>query len=868
MPARVKSPFGALLKHYRRAANLTQEGLAERAGISARSISDLERGLSRMPHPDTVHFLAQALSLSETQRAEFLGTAHTQYATPGSPLELPPLPAMLSPVIAREREEAALCHLLQRDTLRFLTLTGPAGVGKTRLALQVAQTAQAYFTDGVMFVSLEAIREAQLVLPAIVQALGLQEKSQPDALHTLVAALQNRHLLLILDNCEQILEAAGPLVELLTRCLFLKMLTTSRTRWHVRGEQVFPLAPLSVPDLTLPEQPEMFEHYGSVALFLHCVRAIQPDFYLTASQVPVVAELCVRLDGLPLAIELAAARFPLFSPTQLLERMGSVSGPGVLHMLTGRQADRPGRHQSLRAAMSWSYTLLQTREQQLFRRLSVFAANASLEAILAIGADAGGDESAVLESLETLLAQNLVQRIAQDETRFRLLETVRAYGLEQLAVSGEEQQVREVYANHMLKLAQREIQRLVGPEQVNAFTRLQKEMDNFRSLLRWFLEHQEFEQGLQLAGTLWRFWFLQGALSEGRDWLERLLAGGEQSAGLQKFTQAGAYYGAGVLAAEQGDYARAFALGEHCAQIARLLDEHKLQAEALNLLGNTAKYQGAFAQAISYFEESLVLFRGLNIQINVAVMLNNLATLAQERGDYGQARRLQEESLAIKRSQGNQRGIAVALMNLGDIARDEGQLAEARLRAEESLRIFEQLSDEKGCALALNNLGEAALLQGDYELAKTCMQNSLQYSRQIEDHWAMAVTLYNTGRLAEIHGEKLEAQNAYMQSFQMYLHEQNEPGMIECLEGMLILYATTDALWSARLYGLTSTWRTDTTTPLPPVDKRPLEQAVASLRAIAGEEQFLQAFAVGQATPLAEQELLAMLSQKHTSDIL
>lgn len=852
MPELVKSAFGSLLKQYRRAANLTQEGLAERAGISARSVSDLERGLSRMPHPDTVTLLAHALSLTGTQHAEFLAAARSQQPSPVSPLELPPLPIALSPIIAREREEASLFHLLQRDSIRFLTLTGPAGVGKTRLSFQIAQTAQEYFTDGVAFVSLEAIREPQLVLPRIAQTLGLQEKNHKDALQTLVAALHDRHLLLILDNCEQVPGAAGSVLELLTRCLHLKVLTTSRARWRVRGEQVFPLAPLSVPDLTTPGPPELFEQFGAVSLFLHCVRAIQPDFHLTASQAPVVAALCVRLDGLPLAIELAAARFPLFSPQQFLERLDGASGSGALHLLTGQLAHGTERHQSLRAAMSWSYELLNEKERRLFRHLSVFAGNVSLEAILAVCAHPGEEESVILDALETLLAQSLVQRIAQEEIRFRLLETVRAYGLEQLAAAGEEPQLRAAYASYMLALAKRETQRLTGAEQAKVLVQLSREMDNFRAALRWFQEHDELEQGLQLAGALWRFWFLQGALSEGRDWLERLLALEEQGNGIQSLTRARACHGAGVLAAEQGDYARALELGDQCSQIAESLGEQLLQAQSLNLQGNVAKYQGAFAQAARYFEASLALFRVLQEHANVAIVLNNLATLAQERGDYAQARTLQQESLALKRSQGNQRGIAVTLMNLGDIARDEGQLAEARGRAEESLRIFEQLSDEKGCAFALNNLGEAAFLQGDYELATTCIQDSLKRSERIGDHWTMAVALRNAGFLALARGDRDAAHRAFQQSFQVYASERSQLGMVECLEGLISLYVISDPMRAAHLYGLTSSWRTRTETPLPPVDAPPLEQAVASLRAALGEDGFVEAVASGEGMSLEE----------------
>jgi predicted ATPase/DNA-binding XRE family transcriptional regulator len=883
--------FGALLKRYRRAANLTQESLAERAGISARSVSDLERGLSRAPHAETIALLAQALGLTGSERVAFLAAAHPQPTTAAAALKLPPLPTVLSPLIAREREEAALMHLLQRDAVRLLTVTGPAGVGKTRLALQVAQTAQESFTDGVVFVSLAAIREPRLVALAIAQALGLQEHRQQQAIQILIAALRERHMLLVLDNCEQVPGAAGQLLELLAHAPRLKVLATSRARWRIRGEQVFPLAPLAVPDLgtalspsanqltfaassdTLSELERQdirgmtirlrilkreLEQHGAVALFLQRVRALQPDFQLSAAQAPVIAELCARLDGLPLAIELAAARFPLLPPQQLLDRLGTAAAPTALRVVAGQLADLPERHQSLRAAIGWSYELLKAPEQRLFRRLSMFAGGAALEAILAVCADAGEDESQLLERLEALLAQSLVRRMAQDERRFDLLETIREYGLEQLAAAGEEPALRARFASFMLALAERETQNLTGPGQVNALAHLSQETGNLRAALRWLQEQDDPDQGLQLAGALWRFWLRQGALSEGRDWLERLLARAEQGGAAPTLAHARASYGAGVLAAEQGDYARAIALAGQCTRLAEQLGDQQLQARALNLRGNIAKYQGEFAQAAQCFEASLALFRGLQENASIAMLLNNLATLAQERGDYTQARTLQEESLALKRGLGDQRGMAVALLNLGDIARDEGRLAEARARAGESLALFEQLADEKGIALALNNMGEAAFLQGDYEQANVWVQDSLKRSERLGDQWAIAVALHNVGRLAWVRGDAEAAERAYHQSLQVYVRERSQPGIVECLEGLIALYATTDPLRGARFYGLAAGWRERTQTPLPPVDAPPLEQVVALLQAALGKERFAQAVVEGQALSLEEEAWLAI----------
>ena len=617
-----------------------------------------------------------------------------------------------------------------------------------------------------------------------------------------------------------------------------------------------------MPDLAISCSPETLEQYGAVALFLQRVRAIQPDVSFDASQLATIAELCVRLDGLPLAIELAAARFPLFSPQQFLERLAGTPGSNTLQVVAGRLVDDTPRHQSLRAAIRWSYELLSEAEQRLFRRLCIFVGGASLEAVLAVCADIGEEESSLLESLEALLAQNLVHRRGQEEGRFHLLETLQAYGLEELATVGEEATVHTRHASYMLTLAEQGIQRLLGPEQVSTLTRLSYERENFRAALRWFQDQHEFEQGAQLAVALWPVWLNQGALSEGRDWLERLLAQAEQGQEIQVLTKARACYGAGVLAAEQGEYAHALELGERCSHVAEQLGERGLQTQALTLQGNVARYQGAFTQATRCFEAGLLLSRAMQDKTREAILLNNLALLAQERGNYGQARTLQEESLALKRSQGNQRGIAIALLNLGDIARDEGQLTEAYTQAEESRRLFEQLGDKRGLALTLNNLGEVALLQGDYEQATICMQESLKHSEQIGDCRTKAITLHNAGRLAWMRGQKYEAHQAYQQSLHLYMQEHSQPGIIECLEGIIILYATTAPGWSARLYGLTTQWRERIEMPLPPVDFPTLEQAVTSIRLTLGEEHFTQAFSDGQAITPEEHELLDLISQE------
>ncbi len=846
--------FSELLRQYRRLANLTQEELAERAGISTRSVSDLERGISRAPHTDTVQLLARAFGLTGQERDTFLAVAHPSpipsVVSQTAPLELPPLPTALTSLIGREREEAGIVHLLQREDVRLLTLTGPAGVGKTRLALQVTRTLQQTFTDGAALIPLSTIREARLVIPTLAHTVGLRDSGSQHVLQTLMAALREKHLLLVLDNFEQVLGAATQVAELLAACPLLKVLVTSRAILRVRGEQEFMVSPLTLPDLAhLPPLSDL-ERYDAVALFLQRARAIKPDFHFTAAQAAPIAEICVRLDGLPLAIELAVARLKLLPPDALLARLAGSAGPTSLQVLIGGAHDLPERQQTLRSAIGWSYELLSVADQRLFRCLCGFVGGASLEAVAALEQSPNAPEMQILERLESLLDKSLVQQVSTGEPRFGLLETIREYGIEQLVATGEEVEMRARHADYFLTMVERAAQEFLGVGQAQASARISLEYDNVRAALQWGLAHTQIERGLQIVGALWRFWYGQGYLSEGREWLGAFLARAEADSTVSKLTQARALYGAGILAAEQGDYVRAGALAEQCALLAQEVDEKTVSARALNLRGNIAKYQGDFGQATLNFEAGLALFREIDEKNGIATMLNNLATIAQERGQYTQATKLQAESLALKRAQQDQRGVAVALMNLADMARDQGDLSQALAFGGESLALFQQLDDKKGMAFALNNLSEAALLQGEYGRASAWGKESLALSQKMGDQWTLAVALHNAGALAWARGDTQEARDAYQESLQFYQRERSQLGVVECLEGLAETFVQTDPERTARLYGLTTAWRTLTGVPLPPADGAAHDKVIASISASLGEASFAQATAAGQATPL------------------
>jgi predicted ATPase len=464
------------------------------------------------------------------------------------------LPAQLTPLIGRVQEVAAACTLLRRPEVRLATFTGTGGIGKTRLALQIAEELLDVFADGVYFVSLAPLSDPELVLPTLTQTLGLKEMGNQSLLDLLKAYLRNKHLLLFLDNFEQVVTTAPLLVELLRTCPYLKILVTSRTLLRVSGEHEFTVSPLAVPDLSQLPVPEALSQYAAVALFLQRAQALRPDFRMTSANAPTIAEICVRLDGLPLALELAAARIKLFSPQALLIRLGQ-----RLQVLTSGTRDAPARQQTLRNTIEWSYNLLDASERRLFRQISVFVGGCTLHAVEAVCVALGDEAGAVLNGAASLIDKNLLQQIEQDEEepRFVMLETLREFGLECLTTSGETEATRHAHAAYYLQLAEEAVPKWFGPEQKAWFDRLEREHDNLRAALNWLLEQGEeresIEMALRLGVALWYFWLIRFHRSEGQDFLERALA---RSKGITVTVRAKALWAAGNLAGYRGDFAR------------------------------------------------------------------------------------------------------------------------------------------------------------------------------------------------------------------------------------------------------------------------------------------------------------------------
>ncbi len=545
-------------------------------------------------------------------------------ATPPSLLHIPPLPVSLTTFIGREREVSALRDRLLDPHTRLLTLTGPGGTGKTRLALEVAALARAAFPDGVAFVPLAALTDPTLVLSTIARTLGLVESEAAGRtpVETLAAALAGLRLLLLLDNLEQVAAAASQITEVLTAAPGVMALATSRTRLNVRGERVAPVPPLGVPDPAASLRVDDLPRFDAVRLFVERARDTRPDFALTERNAAPVAAICARLDGLPLAIELAAARIRHLPPAALLRRLD-----GSLALLTDGPRDLPGRQQSLHETITWSYALLEEDGQTLFRRLSIFVGGCTPAAAAAVcravdGAPPDGDrreglppDGDLLAGLVRLADQSMlaVTEQADGEPRFALLETMRVYALEQREAAGEDDALRRAHAAWRLALAEEAEPALTGADQDMWLERLEREHDNLRAALRWLRESDDGEAGLRLAAALWRFWHVRGHIGEGRAWLEELLARGPLAA------------------------AAAAAAG---------------RAAALNAAGRLAHAQGEYDRASTLLTESLALRRAAGDREGAAQALSDLGMMACDANDYARATALLDESLALRRQHG------------------------------------------------------------------------------------------------------------------------------------------------------------------------------------------------------------------------
>jgi predicted ATPase/uncharacterized protein HemY/DNA-binding XRE family transcriptional regulator len=774
--------FAQMLRRYRTQRRLTQAELAERARMSVRSITDLERGVSRTPHKDTVTLLADALQLSGGERDGFLEAARGREAGTSSQTHLatrllPPL----TPLIGREREEAALMRLLQHERTRLLTLMGPAGVGKTRLAMQVAMTAQEDFPDGVFFIELAALHDPALLIAAIARQLGVQEHGATPLEETLAAAIGEREMLLVLDNLEQILPAAPGITRLLARCPQLKALVTSRAALRVRGEHRFPLAPLAFPDPdTLPTLVEAVS-YPAVALFCQRAQAINPDFALQSQDdAQVIAQICRYLDGLPLAIELAAARLNIFSPRAMLQRLTGAADTSPLDVLSGTMQDMADRQQSVRKAIAWSYDLLDTQEQEVFRVLCLFESSASLAALLSVSER---DEASLLGVLAALVDKSLVLRDGRDaETpRFTCLELLRAYGVERVEALGENERLRARFAAYYLSLAREAERGIPSARQAYWLRTLDHELPHLRAALQWLLDHAQIKQGLRLAAALIRYWTLRGLLSEGRHWLEAFLASANDPALTPEAARA--LLCLGDLAYRQGAYEESRAYCERGLALCRSLHSAPGTAFALCLLGRVAMDQSYYQEAENRLQEGLALFRSLNDPQGQAFALNLLGATSLYQEHRQQALACYEEALALARQIGDLEQAARSLNDLGTILQATDR-PRAIAMLQEAQRIGEQVGSRAGSATILSHLGHDAFEHGEFAQAAEYHRASLKIRREVGDVDSVAFSLCNLGNAERELGHEEEAVRLFREAIPLFLRSGSRRGIARLLEGL------------------------------------------------------------------------------------
>lgn len=709
-----RSSFGDVLRKHRSARGLTQQELAERARLSVRAISDLERGLKLAPRWSTLRLLIAALELPSSEAAGFLAAARGSVdgdpvASGGSAPPKSNLPAEVSTFIGRQWELAELPG--QLSATRLLTLTGPGGVGKTRLALRLAAQLVERYPQGMRLVELAPLTDPGLLPHAFAAALGIREDTNRPALDVLCESLSPQTLLLIVDNCEHLADPCARLIEQLLRaCPGLTVLGTSREPLAIAGETVWRVATLRLPPRATIRADDL-SSFEAVQLFVERARSSAPAFRLTAHNAAAIERVCRRVDGLPLAIELAAARVGLLSVDEIADRLSD-----CLQLLVAGRRTAPSRHQTLRAALDWSYDLLPEEGRVLLDELSVFVGSCTLEAVEAVcGGGLTNDRSEILNRLGRLVDRSLVQAEPHeaDGVRYRLHETLREYGLEHLRSCGELERVRRAHTDHYVALAQQAFDLMRGSGQADWLARLEREHDNLRACLAWALEHGDIEVAHRLGAYLWRFWWYRGHLAEGESWLNRLLEHPRPDS--PNWRQV--LFAAGRAAFTRGDLALARTRFESLKELSESDGDLRWQASALSQLCQIARDEGDYVLSRDLTQQALTMHQATGDRWGSANELEGLSLLALRDGDIQEARRLGEEALALVRELKDETRIAFVQASLSQVDMAERDLLGARARLIESITLFQQLENPVGLARALHCCAGLALLAGDFERA-------------------------------------------------------------------------------------------------------------------------------------------------------
>ena len=875
--------FGAWLKGHRAALGLTQQELADRAACSVEAIRKLEAG-TRKPSKQVAESLAAGLGIPADEREAFVLFARAD-AVAGAAYRAPPtgpadralrtqhaergpapapwralrpritnLPSPLTSLIGRDAQVAEIRAQFLDRPVRLLTLTGPPGIGKTRLALAVAAQVLDHFADGVFFVELAPLHDAALVVPTIARTLGLKEQAHQPIAGSLEQHLADKRLFLVLDNFEQVLAAAPAVAALLEKCAWVRVLCTSREALHIRGERPYLVPALPVPDAARTAAGGVRElaAYPAVTLFVDRAQEANPAFALTPATARIAAAIGRRLDGLPLALELVAAHTRGFTPEALLARLES--GPGLLGLDVadegGGYRDLPERQWTIQHAIAWSYDLLDDNERRLFRYMGLFVHGCTAQAIAAVcGSEGDGTPGGAVApakgqsdtGVQALVDKSLVtvrRPAAEPEAggpagpRYGLLEVIREFARRSLAGAGELDAASARHLRYYTWLAEEGRSRLRGPDQKGWLARLDEEHDNLRAALAWAVERARGpatggtgsraagELALRLAGALGEFWLLRAYYHEGRAHLATALAVGPATG----LARAKALHWAGTLAYGQDDYPAARPL----------------------------------------LDEALVVARAVGDQAAVAAVLNNLGNVAWAQGDYAAARRFYEETLVLERESGNQGGVARTLSNLGDVAYAQGDLAPARALHEEALALRRDKGLVAGVAAGLHNLGVVVLAQGDYAAARALLAEALARMRELGQPGGEAWTLHNLGLVAAAQGDRPTAETLQAQALAIFRERAVQSGLaatLVALGGLILDQAGGGGDNAARAVRVLAAARALLAVvggELEPVDRLPYERALAAARAALGETRFAAAWTAGQELPIEDAIALAL----------
>lgn len=762
----------------------------------------------------------------------------TPQLTPESLPRLEPLwnvPAILTSLIGREQDVATLSTLLTSPEVHLVTLLGTGGIGKTRLSLQIATEVRSHFADGVCFVPLASINEAERVIPTIAQQLGIQETGTQPIFEQVKDSLRKRHLLLILDNIEQVVASAPAIEALLIACPQLRILVTSRIVLHIQAEFVFSLAPLAVPDLSQPLEGATLAKVSSTALFIQRARFISTGLPLTAANVRAIAEICIRLDGLPLAIELAAARIKLLPPQALLARLSH-----SLDILTGGIRTLSPRHQTLRNTIKWSYDLLEASEKRLFRRLAVFVGGWTLEAVEAVCYyEMQQARVSALDEVTSLLDNSLLLQIEKEgkQPRLLMLMTVREYGLECLYAQGEAKQTYMAHARYYLSIAEEAERQQFGGEQSHWLERLEQEHDNLRVALNWLNEQQEIELALRLSTALYWFWSVRGYINEGHVFLEKALANSE---GVTPQLRARALKNAGGLAYNLRKYDLTETRCQESLMLYRQLGDAQGCAMALYWLGVVACWARCnYAQARILAEESLTLHRELQDKSGMADSLLILNYVELHQGQYAEAYALLEQAFTYFKEVDDTWGMAYTLQYMGRVLLEQEQYEAASTKVEESLALSIELGYMGGIAYALGLKGHVALRQGHIAVARTSIAESLAKHHERGELSGIAESLFLQAKVAQAEGKYTKARSLYEECLLLAEKQGERDTQIYCLEGLgEVVVAQELPIWASLLWGTAARLRAEQNKPMSPLAHVDYAPAEAMARTLLGEKRF------------------------------